>query len=566
MANKTQATIDPIMMEIVGYTFISIAEEMSVTLQRTAYSSIVREAMDYSTAVFNEKGDLVAQSDNIPTHLGVMGKTLKRILKEYIAIEDIYEGDMIIINHPYMGASHTPDILLFSPIFSENELVAFSSSMCHHADVGGIVAGSSPTNATELFHEGILLPPLKLYEKGKVNEAILSIIRANIRMPDYTIGDLNSQISSNKIGVRRVEELFKKYGNKDVKNIMNEWMAYSEKRIREKISELPNGEYTAEGHLDDDGVDIGKKISMPVKIGIEGDTITFDFSEVAQQAKGPFNVTKETVWSVAYYITRCITDPNIPQNEGVFLPIKMKVKKGTVLNPEYPAPVSGRHHTLMRLSDICFQACSKFVPDKVPASSHAHAATIAIGGIHPDKHDYFVYYELNGGGMGARPTKDGLSGVDVYVGNCMNVPIEAAELEYPLEFQRYELIQDSGGAGKYRGGLGIERKVKLLSDQLSVTLRNDAETTDPKGLFGGLDGKATEKYISQSSKPEEKVNGKLSAKELNSGDVITIKMAGSGGYGSPEERKKEAIISDWKNGYISTETLQSIYKMNPKEI
>lgn len=566
MENSKQATIDPIMMEIVGYTFISIAEEMSVTLQRTAYSSIVREAMDYSTAVFNEKGDLVAQSDNIPTHLGVMGKTLKRILKEYISVEDINEGDMIIINHPYMGASHTPDILLFSPIFSDNELVAFSSSMCHHADVGGSVAGSSPTNATELFHEGILLPPLKLYEKGKLNEAILSIIRANIRMPEYTIGDLNSQISSNKIGVRRVKELFEKYGNRDVKAIMNEWMTFSEMRIREKINELPDGEYTAEGHLDDDGVELGKKILMPVKVIIEGDIITFDFSDVAKQAQGPFNVTKETVWSVAYYITRCITDPNIPQNEGVFEPIKMNVKKGTILNPEYPAPVSGRHHTLMRLSDVCFQACSKIVPDKVPASSHAHASTIAIGGMHPDKDEYFVYYELNGGGMGARPTKDGLSGVDVYVGNCMNVPIEAAELEYPLEFQRYELITDSGGAGKYRGGLGIERKVKLLSDNLSVTIRNDAESTNPKGLFGGLDGKATEKYISQSSGSEERVNGKLTAKKLNSGDVLTIKMAGSGGYGSPKERNKDAIINDWKNGYISTDTLKNVYKVNPEKI
>src|SRR5699024_7061466 len=488
--------LDPVVAEIVNYTFISIAEEMSVTLQRTAYSSIVREAMDYSTAVFDTKGDLVSQSDNIPTHLGVMGKTLKRILKEYIKKEEIYEGDMIIINHPYMGASHTPDILLYSPVFSEGELVAFCSTMCHHADVGGSVAGSSPTNATELFHEGILLPPLKLYEKGKENKAITSILSANIRMPNYTLGDLNSQISSNKVGEKRVKSLFEKYGNDVVNSIIKNQMDYSEKQIADEIEALPDGTYSATGHLDYDGVE-NKKILMRIDITIKGITIIFDFSKVEKEVKGPFNVTKETVWSVAYYITRCITNPYIPQNEGVFKPVEMKLKKGTVLNPNYPSPISGRHHTLMRLSDICFQACAEFLPSKIPASSHAHATTIALGGVHPETNDYFVYYELNGGGMGARPTRDGLSGVDVHVGNCMNVPIEAAELEYPLEFQRYSLFQDSGGGGEYRGGLGIEREIKMLSDNLSLTIRNDAETTYPKGLYGGENGKPTEKYLNK---------------------------------------------------------------------
>jgi len=566
MTALTKSKIDPIMTEVVGHSLVSIAKEMSVTLQRTAYSSIVREAMDFSTALFNEKGDLIAQSDNIPTHLGSMGKTLKGILAEHYSADEIYEGDKIIINHPYMGASHTPDILLFSPVFSEGKLAAFCGSMCHHADVGGSVAGSSPTNATELFQEGLLLPPLKLFEKGKENKAIFSIIRSNVRMPSYTLGDLRSQISANNIGVQRMEGLLNKYGGANVKEIMAFWMDYSEKVIRQKLLEIPDGVYSADGSLDDDGVDVGKKISMPVSIEIKGDEIIFDFTKVAPQARGPFNVTKETVWSVAYYITRCITDPDVQQNEGVFRPVKLKIKEGTILNPKFPAPVSGRYHTIMRLSDICFQACSKLLPDKIPASSHAHATTLAIGGTHPERDEYFVYYELNGGGMGARPNKDGLSGIDVYVGNCMNVPIEAVELEYPLQFMRYELYQDSGGAGKYRGGLGVEREVRMLVDGLSATIRNDAETTCPKGSHGGEDGLPAQKYLNKGTAQEERIIGKVTAMPLKKGDIISMRTAGSGGYGNPKDRNKDSVISDWKNGYISDKVLKDIFQIEPDSV
>ncbi|MED4206640.1 hydantoinase B/oxoprolinase family protein [Neobacillus mesonae] len=566
MSMMTHNKMNPIMMEVVGHSLLSIAEEMSVTLQRTAYSSIVREAMDFSTALFTANGDLIAQSDNIPTHLGSMGKTLKGILKNYFPKGKIFEGDQIIINHPYLGASHTPDILLFAPVFAEGELVAFCGSMCHHADVGGSVAGSSPTNATEIFQEGLLLPPIKLFERGQENEAVFAIIRANVRMPNYTLGDLRSQISANKVGVTRVEGLFAKYGVKNVKEIMASWIQYSEMMIRQKILEIPDGVYTAEGYLDDDGVTVGQKISLPVSIEVKGDTIIFDFSKVAPQAKGPFNVTKETVWSVAYYITRCITDPDIPQNEGVFRAVDLKLTEGTILHPRFPAPVSGRYHTIMRLSDICFQACSKILPDKIPASSHAHATTIAIGGIHPERTDYFVYYELNGGGMGARPNKDGLSGIDVYVGNCMNVPIEAVELEYPIQFQSYELYQDSGGAGKYRGGLGVVRELKMITDHLTATIRNDGETTNPKGFQGGRDGLPGQKFLNLGTDQEKQIVGKVTAMPLSKGDVITIKTPGSGGYGDPQLREKELIVADWKNGYISTDALRNIYQIDPNSI
>lgn len=550
--------IDPITMELVGHSLVSIAEEMSVTLQRTAYSSIVREAMDYSTALFNVKGDLIAQSDNIPTHLGSMGKTLKGILKNSYKEHEIFEGDMIIINHPYMGASHSPDILLFAPVFTKDRLVAFTGTMCHHADVGGSAPGSAPTNATELFQEGLLLPPLKLFEKGEQNKTIIEIIKSNVRMPNYTLGDLRSQISSNKVGVTRLTDLFEKYGLEVMIDIMDAWMDYSEKKIRSKLLSLPDGVYSAEGHMDDDGVEIDKKIPLKVDIEIKNDTIIFDFSKSSIQAKGPFNVTKETVWSVAYYITRCITDPDVPQNEGVFKPVDIKVTEGTILNPKFPAPVSGRYHTIMRLSDICFKACSRILPDLVPASSHAHAVTIAIGGMDTMTNNYFVYYELNGGGMGARPHKDGISGIDVYVGNCMNVPIEAAEMEYPFEFQKYELIQDSGGIGKYRGGLGVERELKVLQDNLTVTIRNDAETTNPAGYFEGRDGKPVRKYLNYGTEEELYLKGKVNAREISKGDIITIQTAGSGGYGNPNERDVKLLQQDLENGYISRETFNYV--------
>ncbi|MES1926696.1 hydantoinase B/oxoprolinase family protein [Salinisphaera sp. T31B1] len=543
--------IDPIDMEVVGHTMISIADEMAITLQRTAYSSIVREAKDFSTALFNAHGDLLAQSESIPTHLGSMGKTLKRVLADYIPAHEIAPGDQIVLNHPYLGASHTPDILLYAPVFVDDRLIAFSATMCHHVDVGGVVAGSAPSNATELFQEGLLIPPLKLYEKGEENRAITEIIRANVRMPDYTLGDLRSQISANAIGVRRLSRLLDRYGADTVIRIMNAWMDYSQDKIRTRLAELPDGTGRATGHLDDDGVDIGQRIDLPVEISIAGDRIHFDFTGVARQVRGPFNVSPETVWSVAYYITRCLTGGQAVQNEGVFRQVDVTLAEGTILNPRFPAPVSGRYHTIMRLSDICFQACSQLLPDRIPASSHAHATTLAIGGRKPDDGQYFVYYELNGGGMGARPGKDGLSGIDVYVGNCMNVPVESAEQEYPLRFTQYELYENSGGLGEYRGGLGIVREVELLADELTVTLRNDGETTHPAGAQGGCDGLPAHKMINRGRADETRIQGKVTARPMCRGDRIAMYTAGSGGYGDPARRHPAAAAADRDDGYIS---------------
>lgn len=557
---------NPILMEVIGHSLISIAEEMSVTLKRTAYSSIVREALDFSTAIFNDNGDLIAQSDNIPTHLGSMGMTLKEILRNHYPKHQIFEDDQIIINHPYMGASHTPDILLFAPVFAEGQLVGFCGSMCHHADVGGSTPGSSPGDATDLYQEGLLLPPMKLYNKGEQNESIFKIIRANVRMPNYTLGDLRSQISANEIGKRRLTDLISKYGVGTVQETISAWLDYSETRIRKKIMEIPDGVYEASGHMDDDGVDIGKRIELKVRIQVKGDKIIYDFTESGPQARGPFNVSKETVMSVAFYVTRCVTDSEVPQNEGAFRPIEMKLKQGTILNPTFPAPVSGRYHTIMRLSDICLEAFSQALPELIPAASHAHATTLAIGGTHPETNQYFVYYELNGGGMGARPNKDGLSGIDVHVGNCMNVPIESVELEYPLQFECYELFPDSGGAGKYLGGLGVIRQIRMMTDGLTLTVRSDGETTAPKGFRNGEDGLPGRKLLNPGTDKEQRVYGKASRMKLGVGDVIHIETPGSGGYGDPLERDPEQVKKDWRNGYITEDTLTKVYRINPESI
>ncbi|WBL16810.1 MULTISPECIES: hydantoinase B/oxoprolinase family protein [Sutcliffiella] len=555
------ANINPITMEVVGHSFMSIAEEMSAALQRTAYSSIVREALDFSTAVFDQNGNLIAQSDNIPTHLGSMGGTLKGILKNHFTQAEIFEGDQIMINHPYMGASHSPDILLFAPVFVKDTLVGFCGSMCHHVDVGGIAPGSAPGNATELYQEGLLIPPVKLYEKGIENQTLISIIRANVRMPSYTLGDIRSQISANEIGKKRVRNLYEKYSIKTIQEIVQAWETYSENRIKSKIKAIKNGIYTASGHLDDDGVVKNEQIQLHVSIEILDDKMIYDFTKCADQAKGPFNVTEETVNAVAYYITRCVTDSSVPQNEGAYKPIEVRTKKGTILNPHFPAPVSGRYHTIMRLSDICLEAMSKALPDRIPASSNAHATTVAIGGNNPKTNDYFVYYELNGGGMGARPTKDGLSGIDVHVGNCMNVPIESAELEYPLLFHTYELHQDSGGMGEYRGGLGIIREIEMLEDQLTLTTRGDGETTNPKGFYGGLDGRPGQKILNRGTENEQRLYGKTTSLIVNKGDILYFETPGSGGYGSPKNRPKEKVIQDYKDGYISAKAMKEVYNL-----
>lgn len=551
---------DPILMEVIGNSFISIAEEMSVTLQKTAYSSIVREALDFSTALFDENGHLLAQSANIPTHLGMMHLTLQEILKNHYPIETLNDNDQIIMNHPYLGASHTPDILLFCPVFHEDSLIGFTGSMCHHVDVGGSAPGSLANNVTDVYQEGLLIPPLKLYARGEPNQAIFSIIESNIRMPGHTMGDLRAQIAANETGKKRFLNIIKKYGIVQVRQIEQELMNYTEKMIRTKLSDLPNGIFISEGHLDDDGIDIDQHIPLKAKVEIKGENIIFDFTECSPQVKGPMNTVWTVVWSVASYVTRCITDPDVLQNEGAFRPIEIRLKKGTILNPIAPAPVGGRHHTVMRLSEICLQALAEAVPDKIPAASHAHATSISLGGLNPNTNGYFVYFELNGGGMGARRTKDGLSGIDVHVGNCMNVPVEAAELEYPLEFSRYELATDSGGAGEFMGGLGIIRELKVLTDNLTLTIRSDAETTNPNGLFGGKNGKPGRKELNPGTEKATPLYRKATKVLLNINDVIHLQTPGSGGYGDPKKRGKEQVYKDWENGYITDETVSDIYR------
>lgn len=546
------STVDVITMEVIGNALITVAQEMSLTLQRTAYSTIVRESLDCSAALFDDRGQLIAQAENIPSHLGSMGLTLKMLLKKYDWVKKLDPEDCIILNHPYLGGTHAPDITLFMPIYYKDKLFGFAGNIAHHVDVGGRAPGSMGNDVTDVYQEGLLIPPLKLLVKGEYNDSVVEMIKANVRDTVRLFGDLRAQIAANKTGARRTRQVIEKYGLDLVGSVCSQRMDYVEKLARKKIEAIPDGEYTAVGYMDDDGINKDRQVKIVVTVRVGGDRIVYDMAGTDPQTQGPINSVPGVSLSSAVYVTRCILEGDIPQNEGIFRVINLNIPEGCLLNPIHPAPCSARHQTMQRLCDIMLAALAKALPDEIPAGSNAHATAVTCGGIHPDSGKYFVYFELNGGGFGARCNKDGMDGVDVNLGNCMNVPVEAAELEYPLLFERYELIQGSGGAGKFRGGLGFRRDIRVLTPELTFTLRSDAETVPPQGLYGGKEGTPGRKYLIRTATGEEiRLYRKATHIVVREGEILSIRTPGSGGYGNPLERDPRMVVNDILDEKIS---------------
>ena len=557
MANMN---LDPITVEVIGNALVSIADEMVITLERTAYSTVVREAADCSTALYDNKGQLIAQAAAIPAHLGSLGASLKNaILQEDFPLEDLREGDTIITNHPYRWGMHLPDIALFTPIFVKGEIVAFAGSVAHHLDVGGRSPGSIGNDVTDIFQEGIIIPPLKLYEKGVLNQTLINILRSNIRDPGTTLGDLRAQIAANQSAVKRFNELAEKYSVEEIIACANERISKTEQAMRVGIAQLPDGVYKGVGFIDDDGVNKNQPVRIEVKVRIKGYDISYDFSGTDQQTRGPMNCVPATVGSACYYVTRCVLGIDAPQNEGAFRPISMILPPGSIVNPIFPAPCGARHHTVMRISDILINIFNQIIPEGLIASSNAHLTSISLGGFNPYRGKYSVYFDLLGGGMGARRNKDGIDGTDVYISNCKNVPIEAAELEHPILFQAYSLVQDSGGPGRFRGGLAFRRSIKVTAPQMHLTLRSDAESTKPNGVLGGKPGAAGIKYLNYGTQEEERVYSKVTDKVVNKGDIITVFTPGSGGFGGPLDRDCASVLEDVLDEKVSLESAYRDY-------
>jgi N-methylhydantoinase B len=532
--------LDPISFEILKNSLISIAEEMGVVLRKSSFSPNIKERRDYSCALFNASGQLVAQAEHIPVHLGAMPYSVKAVLKEFK--DDLSEGDDIILNDPYRGGTHLPDITMVSPIFFKEKLVGFAANRAHHSDVGGVAPGSMSALSRDVNQEGIRIPPVKLWAEGKPNRQILDFVLSNVRTPDERLGDLRAQRAANLVGAKRMGELLKKSSVSTVERGMDQLIDYSEELMLKKIRELPRKSSTAVDYLDDDGFDT-TDIPVCVKVAINRQSIAFDFSGSAKQVQGPLNAVYSVTLSAVYYVVRCVTDPSIPANAGCFKPVEVKAPSGTVVNAEPPAPVAGGNvETSTRIVDVTLKAFSSIIPERVCAACQGTMNNMTIGGVDPRTGKYFTYYETIAGGFGARYNKDGVDGIHSHMTNTLNTPVEALESAYPLRVKRYELVRGSGGQGRFRGGMGIRRNTEMLADGSTISLMGERQRRGPWGLQGGLAGSPGAYRILRAS--EIKKLGSKTTVTANAGDVLSLTTPGGGGYGTPGKRLVQLARDD----------------------
>lgn len=536
--------LDPISFEILKNSLISIAEEMGIVLRKSSFSPNIKERRDYSCALFNASGQLVAQAEHIPVHLGAMPYSVQAVLKEFK--DDLAEGDDIILNDPYRGGTHLPDITMVSPIFFKKNLVGFGANRAHHSDVGGVAPGSMSALSKDVNEEGIRIPPIKLWARGKPNRQILDFVLSNVRTPDERLGDLRAQRAANLVGTKRLVELLKKSRTSTAEMGMNQLIDYSEELMLKKIRELPRKSSSAIDYLDDDGFGT-TDIPVKVKVTIGPKSIAFDFSGSAKQVQGPLNAVYSVTLSAVYYVVRCVTDPSIPANAGCFKPIQVTAPSGTIVKAEPPAPVAGGNvETSTRIVDVTLKAFSSIIPERVCAACQGTMNNVTIGGIDPRTGKYFTYYETIAGGFGARHSKDGVDGIHSHMTNTLNTPIEALESAYPLRIKKYELVRGSGGRGKFRGGLGIRRDTEVLAEGSTISLMGERQRHRPWGLSGGMSGSPGAYGIVRRN-----TITRLSSKttlNASGGDVLTVTTPGGGGYGAPRHRVQEKMKQDRADG------------------
>ncbi|SMP15277.1 N-methylhydantoinase B [Desulfurobacterium pacificum] len=516
--------VNPILLEIFRNRFSSVAEEMGVVLQRTAFSPNIKERRDFSCAVFDENGELVAQAAHIPVHLGSMPLSVKSVIENL----DLKEGDMAVLNDPFMGGTHLPDVTVVAPVYVGGKVAFYVANRAHHADIGGFSPGSMPLS-NSIFQEGLRIPPLKIVKSGEINEEVMNFICANVRTPEERRGDFASQIMANRTGIKRLKEIIEKYSLEEVKRYSAALMDYSEKIMRKTIENIPDGVYEFEDFMEDDGLG-AKDVKIKVKIVIKGDKAVVDFSESDLQVEGSINSVRAITLSAVLYVFRCLVKEDIPVNAGCMRPITVITKKGTIVDAEFPAAVSaGNVETSQRIVDVLLGALSKALPDFIPAASQGTMNNVTFGGINPETRKPFTYYETIGGGMGAWAGGDGESAVHSHMTNTLNTPVEAIEFEYPVRVLKYRIRKGSGGKGLHKGGDGIEREFLFLTD-VEVTVISERRRIPPYGLFGGEPGLEGENEVVKGGK-REKRGGKFTEK-LSAGDILTIKTPGGGGWGN----------------------------------
>ena len=521
--------VNPVLLQVFKNRFAAIAEEMGVTLNRTAFSPNIKERRDFSCAIFDPHGDMIAQAAHIPVHLGSMPLSVKAAIKD----GPLAEGDMVMLNDPFQGGTHLPDLTLVAPVFTGDADPAFYvANRAHHADIGGMTSGSMPLS-TSLFQEGVIIPPLKIVAQGEIDRGMMDFLLANVRTPLEREGDFAAQIMANLTGTRRCRELVEKYGLATVKLYATGLNDYAETIIRKTIGAIPDGSYTFEDVLDDDG--IGREgIRIAVRLEIDGDQAVLDFADSDPQVTGCVNAVYAITLSAVLYVFRALVEEDIPTNAGCLRPLKVVTREGSIVDATFPAAVAGGNvETSQRIVDVVLGALARALPEAVPAASQGTMNNITIGGLDPRTGRPFAYYETLAGGAGGAARSPGESAVHSHMTNTLNTPIEALEYSYPFQVTEYAIRRHSGGRGRQPGGDGLVREIRLLADA-EVTVLSERRRLAPYGLAGGEPGRPGRNILLRSGR-KETMPGKFSAR-LAKGDMLRIETPGGGGYG--EEGQK----------------------------
>jgi N-methylhydantoinase B len=537
---------DPIAFELFKNAIFSIADEMALTVMRTTYSGVLKDNMDFSTALADADGKLVAQGLTLPGHLGSIPTALESIMRQFG--DNMGSGDIFIMNDPFDGGMHLPDIFVIKPLYVDGNRVAFAATVCHHTDVGGRVPGSNASDSTEVYAEGLRIAPMKMYEAGKRNDTLFTFIEKNVRVPVKVFGDLRAQLAACHIAERQFLELTGRYGADSVCFYMQEVIDYAERLTRAAIARLPDGVYRFEDWIDDDGIDVGKPIRLLVTLTKQGDSLIADWTGSSPQVKGAINNTLSYTKAATYCAIRSVLPPGIPNNEGVFRAIEVIAPPGTIANVVLPGATAARGLTGFRMVDCCFGALAMMVPDKVYAASDGGNTGISIGGYYTDRKP-FIYVDFTCGTWGGRPFADGLDGNSNMFANMASTSVEITEAEHPIEILAYEFVADRAGAGKYRGGTPYRRDYRFLEAEAILQVRSDRRTIRPYGLYGGNPGKPSSNYLNP-ERENQRLESKLTM-TIRRGEVFRHELAGAGGWGDPLERDPEAVLKDVRNELIS---------------
>jgi N-methylhydantoinase B len=554
---SARAAIDPVLLEVLRNRLEAIADEMELTLLKSAASPIVKEGLDASAALFNIRGETIAQAAAIPIHLGALQCAAQRIVSAFPP-ERMQDGDAFLLNDPYDGGTHLPDITLAVPVFAEGRAVALACTMCHHQDVGGRTPGSVPTDATELFQEGVIIPPTQLFRAGVLDDNLFALLKRNVRLPEVFTGDLMAQVAAGRLGGIRLREMFAAHGTDKVLAYIEEMLARAETLTRREIESIPDGEYRFEDYLDNDGIELDHRVKIAVAVRVHGSSMTFDFTGTDPQVRGPFNSVPASTLSAVYYAVRAISDPSVPNNGGCFRSVDVVLPEGTLVNPKPPAPVSCRTATIKRIADTILGALVRAMPDRMPAASSGTLLVMAFGGHDPQTGGTFVASELAAGGMGARPRKDGIDVIETDVSNCMNIPVESVEMGFPLRIRSGGLWMDSGGAGQFRGGLGLAKVFEATTTDVMVSHRGERFASAPWGLHGGAPGRSAYAFILRKDGTREELPSKKMI-VLHPGDQLWEYIAGGAGYGDPLDRDPELVRADVLDGKVSRESAHEVY-------